>query len=76
MMGGNMGRYLGRCTLNIGLVINYGEGAYKMGKLWVRNFLCPPPFSVHHPQAPPPPPPLFLRVETFYAPTPSIWSKI
>ena len=39
-----------------GLVINYGEGGYKMGKLRVRNFCAPPP----HPQdrvkvfAPPP----------------------
>ena len=29
-------------TVNKGLVINYGEGGYKMGKLRVRKVLWPP----------------------------------
>ena len=28
---------------NKGLIINYGEGGYKMGKSRVQNFLRPPP---------------------------------
>ena len=30
------------CISDRGPVINYGEGGYKMGKLWVQNFMGPP----------------------------------
>ena len=40
-----------------GLVINYGEGGYKSGKLQVRNFLRPPPPQDRVKLFVPPPPP-------------------
>ena len=53
------------------MVINYGEGGYKMGKSRVQNFLRPPPPQDRIKLFAPP----FQRVETFRAP-PTIWLKL
>ena len=55
-----------------GLVINYGEVGYKMGKLRVRNFLRPPPSRQGKTFRTPPP---FKEGKVFCAP-PSIWLRI
>ena len=55
--------------MNEGLVINYGRGGYKMGKLRVRNFLHPPPPQDRVKLFAPPPPP-FKEWKLFQLPLP------
>ena len=50
-----------------GLVVNYGEGGYKMGKSQVWNFLRPPPPSWHC-KTFRDPPPLLLKSGNFLGP--------
>ena len=60
-------------TSTKGLVINYGEGGYKMGKSRVQNFLRPPQDRVKLVTAPRPL--FFLIVETFCTPPPFNMAK-
>ena len=53
--------------LTKGLVINYGEGGYKMGNLWVQNFLHPRPQPSRQKI---PTHPLFVRVKLHLSPPP------
>ena len=50
-----------------GLVINYGEGGYRMEKLRVQNFLRP---TSRQNKTFQPPPPLFFKGGHFFAPPP------
>ena len=72
----NLRTFLGipNCMIK-GLVINYGEGGYKMGEPRVRNFLHPPPPSRQDKTVCAPPPPSFDEWKLFVHPPP-IWLKL